>query len=99
MHPSRVVRENVCRFTDLPNIGPSLARDFARLGYDRPDQLAGVDPLALYRALCDATGARQDPCVLDVFMAVAHFLDGGAALPWWHFTAERKRLHGQLTDA
>ncbi|TAL73975.1 MAG: mitomycin resistance protein [Rhodanobacter sp.] len=99
MHPSRVVRENVRRFTDLPNIGPSLARDFALLGYREPGELTGADPLALYRALCAATGVRQDPCVLDVFMAVSHFLDGGAALPWWHFTAERKRRHGQLFGA
>ena len=96
MHPSRVVRENVRRFTDLPNIGPSMARDFALLGYDEPGQLAGIDPLALYHALCAATSVRQDPCVLDVFMAVADFLDGGAPQPWWHFTAERKRRHGQL---
>jgi hypothetical protein len=99
MHPSRVVRENVRRFTDLPNIGPSLARDFALLGYRQPGELAGADPLMLYYALCAATGMRQDPCVLDVFMAVTDFLAGGAPRPWWHFTAERKRRYGQLRTA
>ncbi len=33
MKPERVVRENVRTFTDLPNIGPASARDFALLGF------------------------------------------------------------------
>ena len=44
----------------------------------------------MYRALCEATGARQDPCVLDVFIAVVRFMEGGPPTPWWHYTAERK---------
>jgi len=32
-------------------------------------QLAEADALALYQALQRATGKRQDPCVLDTFMA------------------------------
>jgi hypothetical protein len=36
---------------------------------------------------------RQDPCVLDVFMSIVHFMDGGEALPWWSFTEERKRSY------
>lgn len=94
MNPARVVRENVRRFTDLPNIGPAAARDFELLGYREPAQLAGADPLALYRSLCATTGARHDPCVLDVFMSVTQFLDGGAAEPWWNFTEQRKRRYG-----
>lgn len=93
MNPAKVVREKVKRFTDLPNIGPAMARDFELLGYTRPDQLVGVDPLHLYAALCDATRTRQDPCVLDTFMSVAHFLAGGAPEPWWHFTIQRKRQY------
>jgi len=94
MHPDKVVREKVRRLTDLPNIGPAGARDFELLGFNTPQQLAGADPLDLYTSLCVATGVRQDPCVLDVFMSVAHFLDGGSPQPWWHFTDERKRRYG-----
>lgn len=99
MNPSRVVREKVRRFTDLPNIGSAGAKDFALLGYMTPDQLRDADPLALYHALCLASGVRQDPCVLDVFMSVTSFLQGGAPEPWWHFTEQRKRMYGQLRTA
>jgi hypothetical protein len=94
MNPSKVDRNRIRRFTDLPNIGPAGAGDFTLLGYTSPAQLAGLDPLALYRALCLASGQRQDPCVLDVFMSVTDFLGGGAPRPWWEYTGERKRRYG-----
>lgn len=96
MNPSKVVRDQVQRFTDLPNIGPAMAKDFELLGYSAPPQLYGADPLELYHALCIATGTRQDPCVLDVFMSVTSFLQGEPAEPWWHFTEKRKQMYGQL---
>ncbi|MBO0698462.1 MAG: helix-hairpin-helix domain-containing protein [Zavarzinella sp.] len=81
-----------CReLEDLPNIGPKMAADFRLLGIDRPAQLKGRDPYRLYEQLCRATGVRQDPCVLDVFIAATRFLAGDPARPWWHYTAERKR--------
>ena len=84
------------RFTDLPNIGPAMARDFELLGFSEPSQLVGADPLQLYQSLCVATGARHDPCVLDVLMSVTSFLGGAAPQPWWHFTGQRKRQYGPL---
>ena len=96
MHPAKVKRENIRGFTDLPNIGPAAAQDFERLGFNEPSQLAGADPMALYRSLCVATGTRQDPCVLDVFMSVTDFLAGGEPKPWWHFTEQRKRRCGAV---
>lgn len=96
MNPSRVVREEVKRFTDLPNVGPAAARDFEVLGYSEPGQLVGADPLDLYQSLCIATGTRQAPCVLDVFMSVTSFLAGGPPEPWWHFTEKRKQRYGRL---
>jgi hypothetical protein len=91
MHPAKVDRTRLRTFTDLPNIGPAMARDFVALGYERPQQLEGVDPFELYRALCKRTGVRQDPCVLDVFISVTRFLAGDDPQPWWTYTAERKR--------
>lgn len=93
MHPAKVDRTRLQRFTDLPNIGPAMAADFVALGYERPEQLVGVDPYALYRALCAHTGTRHDPCVLDTFMSVTRFLDGEAPQPWWAYTAERKQRY------
>lgn len=96
MNPAKVMRDNVTQFTDLPNIGPAMAKNFHLLGYEIPADLYGAEPLALYQALCAKTGARQDPCVLDVFISVTHFLDGGEAKPWWHFTEQRKREYRRV---
>ena len=80
----------------LPNVGPSIAADLRALGVGHPRELAARDPFALYQALCAHSGRRQDPCVLDTFMAITDFMRGGAAAPWWAYTAQRKRLFGQV---
>jgi hypothetical protein len=77
----------------IPNIGPSLARDLRRLGINQPSELIGRDPHKLYVALCDATRARQDPCVLDTFISAVRFIEGAPARPWWHYTSERKKRY------
>jgi hypothetical protein len=84
------------RLEQLPNIGPSLAADLRRLGIVHPRELAARDPFTLYRGLCQATGRRQDPCVLDTFIAVVDFMQGGPARPWWSYTAQRKSTYGKL---
>ncbi|NLW82674.1 MAG: mitomycin resistance protein [Desulfovibrionales bacterium] len=90
MNPNKVRRDRLSSLTDLPNIGPAMAEDLRLLGFDRPEQLAGQDPLALFDRLCELTGARQDPCILDVFVSVIRFMDGDDPRPWWFFTPERK---------
>jgi hypothetical protein len=80
----------------LPNVGPAMAGDLRGLGIQTPAALVGQDAFALYRALERHTGKRQDPCVLDTFMAVVDFMNGAQPRPWWDYTPERKRLHGQL---
>jgi len=57
-----------------------------------PRALVGRDPYRLYLALCEATGERQDPCVLDVFISAVRLMEGAPVQPWWHYTAERKRM-------
>jgi hypothetical protein len=99
MSPDKVRREVLRKLTDLPNVGPAMAADLCLLGIDRPEQLAGRDPLDLYEELCQRTGSRHDPCVLDVFMSLTHFMAGGDALPWWAFTEERKQRYSRKRDA
>ena len=94
MNPSKVSRDRLETLTDLPNIGPAMARDLRLLGFDHPAQLAGQDPQALYHRLGDLTGVRQDPCVLDVLVSVTRFMDGEEPRPWWHYTPERKKRPG-----
>jgi hypothetical protein len=84
------------RLEQLPNVGPALAADLRLIGIQRPAELRGQDPLVLYRRLCEATGQRQDPCVLDTFMAVTDFMRGAAAAPWWSYTAQRKATFGAV---
>ena len=90
MNPTKVRRDRLLALTDLPNIGPAMARDLHLLGFERSEQLAGQNPQALYDRLCELTGVRQDPCVLDVFVSVTRFMDGEEPRPWWHYTPERK---------
>ena len=80
----------------LPNIGPSLAADLRLIGIREPRELRGKDAFVLYQKLCAATGQRQDPCVLDTFMAATDFMGGAPAAPWWKYTAQRKALFGQV---
>jgi hypothetical protein len=84
-------RAEIVELAQVPNIGPAIAADLQVLGVARPADLVGRDPYALYDELCRRTGQRQDPCVLDTFIAAVHFMGGGPARPWWAFTAARKR--------
>src|SRR5690349_20447084 len=86
-----------CRALEqLPNIGPALAADLRLIGIHAPQLQRGQDAFALYRQLCAATGQRQDPCVLDTFMAAVDFMSGAPATPWWRYTAQRKAQFGQV---
>ncbi len=84
-------RQNLTELEEIPNIGPSLATDLRQVGVERPRELVGKNPYALYEALCDATGIRQDPCVLDAFISAVRYMEGAPARPWWRYTSERKR--------
>lgn len=94
--PKAATASECQRLEDLPNIGPAMAADLRALGIQQPQQLASQDALALYHALCRLSGKRQDPCVLDTFMAATDFMRGAAPAPWWAYTAERKHRYGSL---
>lgn len=83
-------RGTVSRLRDLPNVGPATEADLQLLGIDHPKKLIGKNAYTLFDKLCAVTGVRHDPCVIDVFLSVVHFMEGGDAMPWWEFTEERK---------
>jgi hypothetical protein len=91
MNPNKVRRDRLVQLTDLPNIGPAMAADLQSLGIRQPDDLCQRDPYALYERLCEQTGQRHDPCVIDVFISVVRFMAGEPAQAWWAYTAERKQ--------
>jgi len=82
------------RLQDLVSVGKAILKDFELLEVKTVKELAKQDALELYRQLCRKTGARQDPCVLDVFRAaVAQAKD--PRLPrykcrWWYWSKIRK---------
>ena len=94
--PKASSAEECFALEQLPNIGPSLAGNLRLIGVRHPVDLRGRDPFALYQSLCVKTGRRQDPCVLDTFMAATDFMRGAAPAPWWHYTAQRKRVYGAI---
>ncbi|MBR2978505.1 MAG: helix-hairpin-helix domain-containing protein [Myxococcaceae bacterium] len=79
------------RLTDLPNVGKATARDLQLIGIHAPRELVGRDANALYDALCHLSGARHDPCVLDVLTAAIDFAEGAPARPWWAYSHRRKQ--------
>lgn len=90
MKKARTVRD-VARLEEIPNVGTAVAADLRKLGITQPDDLIGRDPYSLYDDLCRISGQRHDPCLLDTFIAVVRFMEGGPKKPWWKYTAERKR--------
>ena len=57
-----------------------------------PQSLIGQNAFDMYNKLCKKTGKKFDPCVIDVFMSVIDFMEGGEPREWWDFTCERKKL-------
>ena len=94
--PKAATASDCQQLEQLPNIGPAMAGDLRALGITHPQELAQRDAFSLYQALCAHSGKRQDPCVLDTFMAATDFMRGAAPAPWWAYTAQRKRLYGAL---
>ncbi len=91
-------RTKVTKFEHIPNVGPRIAADFRALGVLSPKALAKEDALELYARLQKITKSKQDPCVLDTFMAAVDFMRGAPAMPWWHYTPKRKALLSKKAD-
>lgn len=80
-------------FQKIPNVGPKFAQDLIDLGIVDISEIKGQDPLDLYKRLEKLSGSRQDPCVLDTFMAIVDYAQTGQSRPWFSFTGERKQIY------
>ncbi len=80
----------------IPNVGPRMESDFIQMGIKTPKMLKGKNPFKLYQYICEITKTRHDPCVLDTYMAAVDFMNGGEAVPWWEFTAIRKKKYSKI---
>jgi hypothetical protein len=91
MPKKKSTRTDLTQLEEIPNIGPALAEDLRLIGFATPSDLPGNDPYRMYDDLCQKTGYRHDPCVLDTFIAAVRYMEGEPKKPWWKYTAERKR--------
>ncbi len=98
MHPRKVDRSKLEKLTDLPNVGPSIAGDLELLNISSPSDLVGRDPVEIYLSLCKKTRVRHDPCVLDTFISIVDFMNGGKPRPWWDFTAKRRKMWASVEN-
>ncbi len=73
-----------------------MTRDFLSLGLREPKDLKQKNAFALYQQMCRVSGVRQDPCVLDTYMAVIDFMNGAPPRPWFRYTKERKKEYPNL---
>ena len=88
--------DEVKYFQDIPNVGKAMTKDFLILGIKKPTDLKQMDPFKLYTKLCKITDKRQDPCVLDTYIAVIDFMNGAPARPWFYYTKTRKEDYPNL---
>lgn len=86
----------VINFTDIPNIGPAIERDFIFLKIKSPKDLQNKDAFTLYTKLCKVRRVRQDPCVLDTFIAAIEFMNGAPARSWYYYTKKRKEKYPNI---
>ena len=85
------VRKEIQKIKEIPNIGPAIAKSLALLNIYKPSELIGKDPYKMYDDLCEITGSKHDPCVIDVFISAVRFMEGEPSRKWWYYTPERKR--------
>lgn len=85
-------RETVSKLEALPNLGKAISSDLRLIDISKPQNLIGENPFDLYDKLCIKKGEYVDPCVIDVFMSIVDFMEGGEPKPWWNFTQKRKEI-------
>ena len=90
MNPKKVKRSHLTKLIDLSNIGKAAEADLIRLGIQMAHDLLGRNAYQMYDGLCRITGQKHDPCVIDVFLSIVDFINGGEPQDWWKFTAQRK---------
>jgi Pathogenicity locus len=73
----------------IPGVGRSIALDLADLGYHRASDLRGQSPEAMYEAIGERRGVRQDRCLLYVFRCAVYYASRSRhdpeMLKWWNW--------------
>ncbi len=74
-------RQKVTNLMELPNVGRAIAHDLRLVGIQNPKDLIDKNAYQLHDESCRVTGEKHDPCVIDVFLAVIDFMEGGDPAP------------------
>ena len=85
--------------TQMPNVGPAVARKLERVGISAQADLRDRDGEQLFAELCALDGRDHDPCLLDTFVAAVAYVNEGDERPWWAFSRERKARAAAATRA
>lgn len=71
----------------IPGVGPSIARDFIKLGIFSIADLKNKNPEKLYADLCALEKVRIDRCILYVFRLAVYYAShtehDPRLLQWW----------------
>jgi len=71
-----------------------MLEDFEKLGIASVGQLKSRDAQKLYHRMCELTGARQDPCVLDTYRCAIEQARNpdltDERKDWWYWSRLRK---------
>lgn len=75
--------------TQIPGIGPNMARHLINAGYPDIDSLKGQDPEEIYQKDCLFQGVQADRCALYCYrLAVVYAegkIDDPEKLKWWNW--------------
>ncbi len=85
-------RKTVSKLEALPNLAKAISSDLRLIGISKPQDLIGKNPFDLYDELCIKKRECVDYCIIDVFMSVVDFMEGGDPKPWWKYTQKRKEI-------
>jgi hypothetical protein len=86
------------KLSDLRGIGRKMLEDFRQLGIGDVRQLRVQEAQRLYDHICQVSGVRQDPCVLDTYRCAIEQARN-PQLPqeqrdWWYWSRVRKLTSG-----
>ena len=71
----------------IPGIGKKIAQNLIDLGYRKPADLKGENPVIMYQKLISLRGHHIDRCILYVFRCAvyysSHDVHDPEKLKWW----------------
>lgn len=77
--------------TEIPGVGPSIAKDLKNIGITQIKDLIGKNPEELYEMSNENEGKIQDKCLLYVFRCAVYYANTKEKnlkkekLKWWNW--------------